>query len=56
MYSNAKSAASVPWAKVMKPGDKEKAGPVTIKAVCAYNIKNVRQGGQPYHSKGEGNG
>jgi L-ascorbate metabolism protein UlaG (beta-lactamase superfamily) len=56
MFCNAKSAVSVPWAKTMKPGDKEDAGKVSIEAVDAYNIKNVRQDGQPYHPKGDGNG
>jgi len=56
MFCNAKSAASIPWAKVMKPGEKERAGIVAIEAVQAYNIINVRSGGQPYHPKGEGNG
>jgi L-ascorbate metabolism protein UlaG (beta-lactamase superfamily) len=53
---NAASASAVPGAKVMKPGDKEKVGKITIEAVYAYKIKNVRAGGVPYHAKGEGNG
>jgi L-ascorbate metabolism protein UlaG (beta-lactamase superfamily) len=56
MLCNAKSAASVPWAKIMKPGDKEKVGTITVEAVFAYNIKNIRPGGEPYHPRGEGNG
>jgi L-ascorbate metabolism protein UlaG (beta-lactamase superfamily) len=56
MFANAKSAGSVNWAKVMKPGDKEVVNGFTIEAVYAYNIKTVRAGGIPYHPKGEGNG
>jgi L-ascorbate metabolism protein UlaG (beta-lactamase superfamily) len=56
MLCNAKSATSVPWARIMKPGDSQKVGDVTIEAVYAYNIKNVRQDGQPYHPRGDGNG
>jgi L-ascorbate metabolism protein UlaG (beta-lactamase superfamily) len=56
MFCNAKSAPSVPWAKIMKPGDKEKAGAITVEAVYAYNIKNVRPDGQPFHPRGDGNG
>jgi L-ascorbate metabolism protein UlaG (beta-lactamase superfamily) len=56
MFCNANSAKSVPWARVMKPGDVEKAGPVTVEAVQAYNIKNMRAAGQPFHPKGVGNG
>lgn len=56
MYCNAKSASQVKWAEVMKPGDKRKVKEITIEAVYAYNIKNKRPDGQPYHPRGEGNG
>ena len=53
---NANSAKTVTWAQVMNPGDKMKAGECTIEAVPAYNIKNERAPGQPFHPKGVGNG
>jgi L-ascorbate metabolism protein UlaG (beta-lactamase superfamily) len=56
MFSNAKSAEQVKWAEAMKPGDIRKIKNITIEAVYAYNIKNVRPDGQPYHPKGQGNG
>jgi L-ascorbate metabolism protein UlaG (beta-lactamase superfamily) len=56
MLCNEKSASSVPWAKIVKPGDKEKVGSVTVETVFAYNIKNVRPDGQAYHPRGNGNG
>lgn len=56
MFCNAKSAETVKWAKVLKPGDKETVNGISIETVFAYNIKNVRAGGIPYHAKGEGNG
>jgi L-ascorbate metabolism protein UlaG (beta-lactamase superfamily) len=56
MFSNANSAASVTWAKVMKAGDSNTVNGVTVLAVPAYNIKNMRAPGQPYHPKGVGNG
>jgi L-ascorbate metabolism protein UlaG (beta-lactamase superfamily) len=56
MYCNAKSAAQVKWAEVMKPGDVRNVNNITIEAVYAYNIKNTRPDGLPFHPKGEGNG
>ena len=56
MLCNANSAKTVTWAQVMKPGDVVKVGNFTIEAVYAYNIKNERAPGQPFHQKGDGNG
>jgi L-ascorbate metabolism protein UlaG (beta-lactamase superfamily) len=56
MLCNEKSAASVSWAKPMKPGDSRVINGFTVLAVQAYNIKNERAPGQPYHPKGAGNG
>jgi L-ascorbate metabolism protein UlaG (beta-lactamase superfamily) len=53
---NAKSAPNIPWAQILKPGESNLINGITVEAVQAYNIKNVRAGGQPYHPKGEGNG
>jgi len=41
---------------VMKNGDVKTVGGLKIEAVPAYNIVNKRQGGQPFHPKGIGNG
>jgi len=56
MLCNAKSAEQVKWAVTVKPGDVRKIKDITVEAVYAYNIKNVRPDGQPYHPKGQGNG
>lgn len=56
LFSNAASAESVPWAKVMKPGDMKTAGKIKIEAVYAYNIINERSKGSPFHPRGVGNG
>jgi len=56
MFCNAASALKVPWAQVMKPGDRKAVKNVTIEAVAAYNIVNERSKGQPFHPKGVGNG
>ncbi len=41
---------------VMENGDSQEVNGITITAVPAYNIKNTRDNGQPFHPKGEGNG
>lgn len=56
MLCNSASSQMVPWAEVMKPGESVKAGPCLVEAVDAYNIKNERAPGQPFHPKGQGNG
>jgi L-ascorbate metabolism protein UlaG (beta-lactamase superfamily) len=56
MFSNENAAASVSWTKVMKAGDINIVNGITIMAVPAYNIKNMRAPGQPFHPKGVGNG
>jgi L-ascorbate metabolism protein UlaG (beta-lactamase superfamily) len=56
MFCNEAAASKVPWARIMKPGDTETAGKVTVEAVPAYNIVNERAKGQPFHPKGVGNG
>ena len=56
LLSNEKAAASVSWAQIMKAGDSNVINGITVLAVPAYNIINVRAPGQPYHPKGSGNG
>ncbi len=41
---------------VMKNGDSDVFDGIGIEAVAAYNLVHMREGGQPYHPKGEGNG
>jgi L-ascorbate metabolism protein UlaG (beta-lactamase superfamily) len=56
MFCNAASASKVPWAQVVKPGDKKDVNNITVEVVPAYNIVNERAKGQPFHPKGVGNG
>jgi L-ascorbate metabolism protein UlaG (beta-lactamase superfamily) len=56
LLASERAAASVSWAQVMKAGDINVVNGITVEAVPAYNIKNVRSPGQPYHPKGSGNG
>jgi L-ascorbate metabolism protein UlaG (beta-lactamase superfamily) len=56
MLSNEASAREVGWAQAMKAGDKRVLGSITVEAVHAYNIVNMRAPGQPFHPKGAGIG
>lgn len=56
MLSNEAAVKEVNWAQPMKPGDKKVLGSITIEAVPAYNIINMRSPGQPFHPKGNGLG
>jgi L-ascorbate metabolism protein UlaG (beta-lactamase superfamily) len=56
MFASEKAAASVSWAQAMKAGDIKTVNGITVMAVPAYNIQNVRAPGQPYHPKGSGIG
>ena len=56
MLTNEASANEISWAQPVKPGDKKVLGSVTIEAVPAYNIINMRSPGQPFHPKGNGLG
>lgn len=51
-----KSAEKMTGGTIMKNGDIKNFEGVTVEAVPAYNIVNKRDNGQPYHSKGLGNG
>lgn len=42
--------------KIMKNGDSGEFAGFKVEAVPAYNIKNVRSDGNPFHPKGMGNG
>ncbi|RIJ49517.1 MBL fold metallo-hydrolase [Maribellus luteus] len=41
---------------VMKNGDTKVFGTISVEAVPAYNIRNMRADGTPFHPKGRGNG
>lgn len=56
MITTEKVAAQVKTAKAIKAGEKSIAGPVTVEAVPAYNIANMRGPGQPFHPQGSGLG
>ena len=49
-------AAKLPDGIIMKNGDVETVGGLTIEAVPAYNLVHMRSEGIPYHPKGIGNG
>lgn len=55
VYSAA-CAARVSGGTVVKNGDTLKLGDITVEAVPAYNIVQMRAPGQPFHPRGEGNG
>lgn len=56
VFCNQNSTAKIPWAMVMKAGDRQEINGIVIEAVPAYNIVNERAPGQPYHPKGSGLG
>jgi L-ascorbate metabolism protein UlaG (beta-lactamase superfamily) len=41
---------------VMHNGESRTAAGIPVEAVPAYNIRHVREGGQPFHPRGAGNG
>jgi L-ascorbate metabolism protein UlaG (beta-lactamase superfamily) len=49
-------AGQVSGGIVMSNGDTRTVEGIPIEAVPAYNIKNLRPNGQPFHPKGAGNG
>ena len=53
---NSSSAGSLDSPVVMSNGDKKSVAGITVEAVPAYNIVNVRSPGNPFHPRGEGNG
>jgi L-ascorbate metabolism protein UlaG (beta-lactamase superfamily) len=48
--------SKLPDGKILKNGESGIFAGFTVEAVPAYNIKNERAPGQPFHPKGEGNG
>lgn len=53
---NEVSASRIDDRIVMHNGDRKEVAGLVIEAVPAYNIKNERSPGQPFHPKGSGNG
>jgi L-ascorbate metabolism protein UlaG (beta-lactamase superfamily) len=49
-------ASAVTGATVMQNGDTATVAGLPIEAVPAYNIVHMRDSGEPFHPKGEGNG
>jgi L-ascorbate metabolism protein UlaG (beta-lactamase superfamily) len=56
MFSTENVVSQVKWAKALKAGEKNTQGAITVEAVPAYNIVNMRAQGQPFHPKGSGIG
>lgn len=53
---NGNSSSKIPWAMVMKDGDRQEFNNIVFEAVPAYNVVNERAPGQPFHPKGAGLG
>ena len=51
-----KCAEEVKGGTVMKNGDRQTISGIEIEAMPAYNLVHKREGGEPFHPKGEGNG
>lgn len=51
-----KSSDKVDGGVLMKNGGRRIVAEVPIEAVAAYNLAHKRENGQPFHTKGEGNG
>lgn len=51
-----KCGAEVKGGIVMKNGDHRAVAGIDVEAVPAYNLVHKRENGEPFHSKGEGNG
>jgi len=56
VFCNENSGKAIPWALVMKAGDRQEINNIIFEAVPAYNIVNERAPGQPFHPKGVGVG
>ena len=56
MLCSQKCIPEVKWGQAMKAGDTRVVNNISIEAVPAYNIVNMRSPGQPFHPKGSGIG
>ncbi len=56
VLANAASAAQIEGATSISNGEKTEVLGLSIEAVPAYNIVHKRDGGEPFHPKGNGNG
>jgi len=48
------SAAKLPGARILRPGEEMAVGEVTVEAVPAYNVNKFRSPGVPFHPKSAG--
>jgi L-ascorbate metabolism protein UlaG (beta-lactamase superfamily) len=48
------SAAKLPGARILRPGEEMAVGEVIVEAVPAYNVNKFRSPGQPFHPKSAG--
>jgi L-ascorbate metabolism protein UlaG (beta-lactamase superfamily) len=51
-----KCLESLEGGEVLRNGESKVVSGMTIEAVAAYNIEHKREGGSPFHPRGEGNG
>ena len=56
IVANPAAAEPIPGAVAMANGDRREEVGVGIEAVPAYNLVHLRDSGEPYHPKGQGNG
>jgi L-ascorbate metabolism protein UlaG (beta-lactamase superfamily) len=56
VLANAAAAAALPGSATMENGDVAAWHGIKVEAVPAYNLVHKREGGQPFHPRGSGNG
>ncbi len=56
VFCNQNAAKLIPWAMVMRAGDRQEINNIIIEAVPAYNIVHERAPGEPFHPRGDGLG
>jgi L-ascorbate metabolism protein UlaG (beta-lactamase superfamily) len=56
MLCSKSCVAEIPWAQPIANGETRIVSGITIEAIPAYNIRNMRAPGQPFHPRGTGNG
>ena len=54
VIASASSAAMLPGARILHPGEAATVGEVTVEAVPAYNVNKFRSPGVPFHPKSAG--
>jgi len=56
LLTSERAGAKMEWARLMKVGERNVVNNITVEAVPAYNIVNMRAPDQPFHPKGSGLG